>query len=151
MDRKEEKIAELLNKHFGKGSANVTKICRNKYTVIFDEAKLKDFGKNKIPYVGEQRKELERNMLAYAKMVLNDKCDVDPDVVKPDARLREDCYIDSLDRYEVLYAIESELGVTIADEAGIDFEKIQDVIDYLIENSINAELDNSVRQHIMKF
>ena len=46
---------------------------------------------------------------------------------------REDLGADSLDTYELLYAIDSELGVSVPDEKATEFEKVQDALSFIEE------------------
>ncbi|MGD6729603.1 MAG: phosphopantetheine-binding protein, partial [Pleomorphochaeta sp.] len=38
---------------------------------------------------------------------------------------------DSLDTYELIYAIEEEMGITIPDEKANEFETVRDAVEYL--------------------
>lgn len=60
-----------------------------------------------------------------------EKLEIDPKKVTPNASFRKDLGADSLDTYELVYAIEEELGVTIPDDKASEFETVQDAIDYL--------------------
>jgi acyl carrier protein len=60
-----------------------------------------------------------------------EKLEVDPSKVTMDASFRKDLGADSLDTYELVYAIEEELGVTIPDEKANEFETVKDAVDYL--------------------
>ena len=48
-----------------------------------------------------------------------------------DANFRKDLGADSLDTYELVYAIEEELGVTISDDMANEFETVGDAVRYL--------------------
>ncbi|MDC7219259.1 MAG: acyl carrier protein [Spirochaetales bacterium] len=65
--------------------------------------------------------------------IIVDKLEVEKDKVTPESRFREDLGADSLDTYELLYAINSEMGVSVPDEKATEFEKVQDALDYIIE------------------
>jgi acyl carrier protein len=65
--------------------------------------------------------------------IIVDKLEVEKDKVLPESRFREDLGADSLDTYELLYAINSEMGVSVPDEKATEFEKVQDALDYIIE------------------
>ena len=60
-----------------------------------------------------------------------EKLEIDQSKVTPEASFRKDLGADSLDTYELVYAIEEEMGVTIPDEKANEFETVQDAIDYL--------------------
>ena len=51
----------------------------------------------------------------------------------PSASFRKDLGADSLDTYELVYAIEEELGVTIPDDMANEFETVGDAVKYLSE------------------
>ena len=65
-----------------------------------------------------------------------EKLDIDAAKVTLDASFRNDLGADSLDTYELVYAIEEELGVSIPDEKDNEFETVRDAYDF-----IKAELD----------
>lgn len=69
------------------------------------------------------------------KMIV-EKLDIDPAKVTLDASFRNDLGADSLDTYELVYAIEEELGVSIPDEKANEFETVRDAYDF-----IKSELD----------
>ena len=65
-----------------------------------------------------------------------EKLDIDAAKVTLDASFRNDLGADSLDTYELVYAIEEELGVSIPDEKANEFETVRDAYDF-----IKSELD----------
>ena len=65
-----------------------------------------------------------------------EKLDIDAAKVTLDASFRNDLGADSLDTYELVYAIEEELGVSIPDEKANEFETGRDAYDF-----IKSELD----------
>jgi acyl carrier protein len=67
------------------------------------------------------------------KDLIADKLEVERDKIALDSRFREDLGADSLDTYELLYAIDSELGVSVPDEKATEFEKVQDALDFIEE------------------
>ncbi|MFA6845756.1 MAG: acyl carrier protein [Sphaerochaetaceae bacterium] len=60
-----------------------------------------------------------------------EKLEIDPVKVTLNASFRKDLGADSLDTYELVYAIEEELGVSIPDEKANEFETVKDAVDYL--------------------
>ena len=44
---------------------------------------------------------------------------------------RQDLGADSLDTYELVYAIEEELGISIPDEKANEFETVRDALEYI--------------------
>ena len=65
------------------------------------------------------------------KGLIADKLEVDAEKVSLDSRFREDLGADSLDTYELLYAIDSEMGVSVPDERATEFEKVSDALDFI--------------------
>lgn len=65
------------------------------------------------------------------KALIVDKLDVPADKVAMDANFRNDLEADSLDTYELIYAIEDTLGVTIPDEVANSFETVGDAYNFI--------------------
>lgn len=65
------------------------------------------------------------------KKLIAEKLEVEEDKIKPEASFRQDLGADSLDTYELVYAIEEEMGITIPDEKANEFETVGDAVDYL--------------------
>ena len=57
--------------------------------------------------------------------------DLDESKVTMDSSFRGDLGADSLDTYELVYAIEEELGVSIPDEVANEFETVRDAYDFI--------------------
>ena len=68
------------------------------------------------------------------KDLISEKLEVEKDKITKESRFREDLGADSLDTYELLYAIDNELGVSIPDEKAIEFETVNDAFTYISEN-----------------
>ena len=64
------------------------------------------------------------------KMIV-EKLDIDPAKVTLDASFRNDLGADSLDTYELVYAIEEELGVSVPDEKAAEFETVGNAYDFI--------------------
>ena len=56
---------------------------------------------------------------------------VDEDKVTLDSSFRQDLHADSLDPYELVYAIEEALGVKIPDDVANGFETVRDAYEYI--------------------
>ncbi len=65
------------------------------------------------------------------KKLIAEKLEVEEDKIKPEASFRQDLGADSLDTYELVYAIEEEMGITIPDEKANEFETVGDAVEYL--------------------
>ena len=69
----------------------------------------------------------------FVKMqkLIADKLEVDESKVTLDANFRQDLSADSLDTYELVYAIEEELGVKVPDEKASEFETVRDAYEFI--------------------
>ena len=56
---------------------------------------------------------------------------VDEDKVTLDSSFRQNLHADSLDTYELVYAIEEALGVKIPDDVANGFETVRDAYEYI--------------------
>ena len=65
--------------------------------------------------------------------LIAEKLEVEKDKITPESRFREDLGADSLDTYELLYAIDTEMGVSIPDEKAIEFETVNDAYQFISE------------------
>ena len=65
------------------------------------------------------------------KKLIADKLEIDESKIKLSSSFRGDLGADSLDTYELVYAIEEELGVSIPDEKANEFETVQDAYDFI--------------------
>lgn len=65
------------------------------------------------------------------KALIAEKLEVEEDKITLDSKFREDLGADSLDTYELVYAIEEEMGVSIPDEKANEFEKVKDAVEFV--------------------
>ena len=65
------------------------------------------------------------------KSLIAEKLEIEESKITLDASFRKDLGADSLDTYELVYAIEEELGVSIPDEKANEFETVRDAVDFL--------------------
>ena len=63
--------------------------------------------------------------------LIAEKLDIDEAKITLDSSFRNDLGADSLDTYELVYAIEEELGVSIPDERANEFETVRDAYDFI--------------------
>ncbi|MCI7397024.1 MAG: acyl carrier protein [Spirochaetia bacterium] len=63
--------------------------------------------------------------------LIADKLEIDAEKVTLEASFRGDLGADSLDTYELVYAIEEEMGVSIPDDKANEFETVKDAYDYI--------------------
>jgi acyl carrier protein len=67
--------------------------------------------------------------------LIADKLDIDESKITLDASFRQDLGADSLDTYELVYAIEEEMGISIPDEKANEFETVRDAYDFIKSQS----------------
>lgn len=65
--------------------------------------------------------------------LIAEKLEIDESKITLDSSFRGDLGADSLDTYELVYAIEEELGVSIPDEKANEFETVRDAYDFIKE------------------
>ncbi|MFP4429831.1 MAG: acyl carrier protein [Spirochaetaceae bacterium] len=65
------------------------------------------------------------------KKLIADKLEVEEGKITLDSSFRQDLGADSLDTYELVYAIEEEMGVSIPDEKANEFETVRDALEFL--------------------
>jgi len=65
------------------------------------------------------------------KKLIAEKLSVDEGKIKMDASFRQDLGADSLDTYELVYAIEEQMGIAIPDEKANGFVTVQDAYDFI--------------------
>lgn len=65
------------------------------------------------------------------KKLIADKLEISEDKIELDSSFRQDLGADSLDTYELVYAIEEEMGIKIPDEKANEFETVRDAYDYI--------------------
>jgi len=65
------------------------------------------------------------------KKLIAEKLDVDEGKITLEASFRQDLGADSLDTYELVYAIEEEMGVEIPDEKATEFNTVKDAYDFI--------------------
>ena len=63
--------------------------------------------------------------------LIAEKLEIDESKITLDSSFRGDLGADSLDTYEVVYAIEEELGVSIPDEKANEFETVRDAYNFI--------------------
>ena len=63
--------------------------------------------------------------------LIAEKLEIDESKITLDSSFRGDLGADSLDTYELFYAIEEELGVSIPDEKANEFETVRDAYNFI--------------------
>ncbi|NLE16000.1 MAG: acyl carrier protein [Spirochaetales bacterium] len=72
-----------------------------------------------------------KEVFEKVKSLIAEKLEIDENKITMDASFRKDLGADSLDTYELVYAIEEELGISIPDEKANEFETVKDAVDFL--------------------
>ena len=70
-------------------------------------------------------------LFAKIQKLIAEKLDIDESKVTLDSSFRGDLGADSLDTYELVYAIEEELGVSIPDDKANEFETVKDAYEFI--------------------
>ncbi len=65
------------------------------------------------------------------KKLIAEKLEIDEEKITLDSSFRQDLGADSLDTYELVYAIEEEMGINIPDEKANEFETVRDALEYI--------------------
>mgnify|MGYP003574702789 CR=1 FL=1 len=65
------------------------------------------------------------------KKLIADKLEIEEDKIALESSFRQDLGADSLDTYELVYAIEEEMGISIPDEKANEFETVKDALDFI--------------------
>ncbi|MFP4510088.1 MAG: acyl carrier protein [Spirochaetota bacterium] len=74
---------------------------------------------------------MDEQLFEKMKKLIADKLEIDESKITVESSFRQDLGADSLDTYELVYAIEEELGITIPDEKANEFETVKDALDYI--------------------
>ena len=65
------------------------------------------------------------------KKLIAEKLETEEDKITMEASFRQDLGADSLDTYELVYAIEEEMGISIPDEKANEFETVGDAVEFI--------------------
>jgi len=65
------------------------------------------------------------------KKLIAERLEIEEAKITMDSSFRQDLGADSLDTYELVYAIEEELGITIPDEKANEFETVRDALTFI--------------------
>lgn len=78
-------------------------------------------------------------VLDELKKIISEKLGVDEADLTADTNLTDDIHADSLDKVEFIMQVEEVYGITIDDEAAINFRTIGDVADYIEAHKKDAK------------
>ena len=71
------------------------------------------------------------DLFVKVQTLIADKLEIDALKVTLDSSFRQDLGADSLDTYELVYAIEEEMGVKIPDGKVSEFETVKDAYEFI--------------------
>lgn len=74
---------------------------------------------------------MDPELFEKMKKLIADRLEIEESKVTLESSFRQDLGADSLDTYELVYAIEEELGITIPDEKANEFETVKDALTYI--------------------
>ena len=80
-------------------------------------------------------------IIADLDRIFIDQFELEPAKVVPDARLREDLDLDSLDAADMLVAIEKRFGIRLDDQVARQFRTVSDIHSYV--RKLVAEKQNN--------
>lgn len=76
----------------------------------------------------------EDELFEKMRGIIAGKLDIEPEKVELKSSFRGDLGADSLDTYELVYAIEEETGIQIPDEKANEFETVEDAYNFIKAN-----------------
>lgn len=65
------------------------------------------------------------------KKLIAEKLEIDEAKITLDSSFRQDLGADSLDTFELVYAIEEEMGIEVPDEKANEFETVRDALEFI--------------------
>ena len=77
---------------------------------------------------------MEEEIFENLKKMISEQFGVEEELIKKDSSLMDDLAADSLDIVEFIMNIEEKYGVKISDDEIETFNKVEDVIKYIIDN-----------------
>ncbi|HIT26871.1 MAG TPA: acyl carrier protein [Candidatus Ornithoclostridium excrementipullorum] len=73
-------------------------------------------------------------MLDELRKIISEKLNIDENSIGSDTSLTDDLHADSLDKVEIIMQVEENFGITIDDDAALNFRTIGDVVKYIEAN-----------------
>ena len=77
---------------------------------------------------------MEEEIFENLKKMISEQFGVEEELIKKDSTFMDDLAADSLDIVEFIMNIEEKYGVKISDDEIETFNKVEDVIKYIIDN-----------------
>jgi len=85
----------------------------------------------KNPKDGKAKHLLENAIFEKMKKLIAEKLEIDEEKISMHASFRQDFGADSLDFYELAYAVEEEMDISIPDEKAEEFETVKDAFEFI--------------------
>ena len=63
--------------------------------------------------------------------LIAEELEIEEDKITLDSSFRQDLGADSLDTYELVYALEEDMGISIPDEKANEFETVRDAYEFI--------------------
>ena len=73
-------------------------------------------------------------ILDELRKIISEKLNIDENSFGSDTSLTDDLHADSLDKVEIIMQVEENFGITIDDDAALNFRTIGDVVKYIEAN-----------------
>ena len=73
-------------------------------------------------------------ILDELRKIISEKLNIDENSNGSDTSLTDDLHADSLDKVEIIMQVEENFGITIDDDAALNFRTIGDVVTYIEAN-----------------
>lgn len=73
-------------------------------------------------------------ILDELRKIISEKLNIDENSIGSDTSLTDDLQADSLDKVEIIMQVEENFGITIDDDAALNFRTIGDVVKYIEAN-----------------
>ena len=72
-----------------------------------------------------------KKIITAVNQLLEQEFEIDPDLLKPEALLKEDLDLDSLDAVDMIVAIDHEFGLRIEEEQAKSLRTLKDIYDII--------------------
>jgi acyl carrier protein len=74
-------------------------------------------------------------VMSLVRRHLAEELEVDPEIIQPDTRFREDLDADSLDLYELVMELEDQYGIKVSEEEAARIKTVSQAVDFVVERA----------------
>lgn len=74
-------------------------------------------------------------VMSLVRRHLAEELEVDPGIIQPDTRFREDLDADSLDLYELVMELEDQYGIKVSEEEAARIKTVAQAVDFVVERA----------------